>query len=357
MSEAIRFFLAGPVHVVEPVRQAMTRQMVAHRSPEFRATWASIATHLPPVLRTRRDAMVATASSTFLMEAAITSLTRGALLHLTNGAFSERWLAISRAHGREADELSVPWGEPVDPDLVRAALGRRRYDAVTVVHNETSTGVVSPLEEIARVVHQASDALLLVDTVSSLGADRVETDAWGLDFVFAGTQKGIAAPPGLAVFAMSERAEARAAAVPHRGFYGDLLRYRDKHREGGPITTPAVPICFALERQLERIAAEGIEERWRRHLRLAAATATAAERLGLTYAPAAGARSRTVACLRPPAGLPAPELVARLGRHGFTVAGGYGKWKQETFRIGHMGEVRESDLDELFAAIEEEIPR
>lgn len=355
MSEEIRFFLAGPVHVVEPVRQAMTRQMVAHRSPEFRATWASIATNLPPVFRTRRDAMVATASSTFLMEASLTSLARGATLHLTNGAFSERWLAIARSLGRDADELSVPWGEAVDPDLVRSALARRRYDAVTVVHNETSTGVVSPLEEIALAVRESSDALLLVDTVSSLGGDRVETDEWGLDFVFAGTQKGIAAPPGLAVFAMSERAEARAVSIRHRGFYGDLLRYRDKHREGGPITTPAVPICFALERQLELVAAEGIEERWRRHARLAARTAAAAERLGLAYAPAAAVRSRTVACLRPPAGLAAPVLVKRLAGRGFTVAGGYANWKQETFRIGHMGEVREADLDRLFEAIEEEI--
>ncbi|KAB2956279.1 MAG: alanine--glyoxylate aminotransferase family protein [Thermoanaerobaculia bacterium] len=355
MSEAIRDFLAGPVHVLEEVRQAMLRPMVAHRSAEFRAVWAAISAHLPPVFRTRREALVATGSSTLFMEAALVSLTERDVLHLTNGAFSERWLAIGRALGRASDELAFPWGEAVDPQLVAAALRRRRYEAVTLVHNETSTGAVSPLEEIARVVRAESDALLLVDAVSSLGGDRIETDAWGLDFVFAGTQKGIAAPPGLAVAALSERAEERAARVARRGFYLDLLRYRDRQREGGPITTPAIPVVYALARQLERVADEGMEARWERHARLARRTAESAERIGLRYAVAAGARSRTVACLRAPEGTPAPELVARLARRGFVVAGGYGKWKLSTFRIGHMGEVRDSDLEPLLAVLEEEV--
>ena len=355
MPEAIRNFLAGPVYVTEQTRQAMTRPVMAHRSAEFRAVWDSISTHLPPVFRTRRPAMVATGSSTLLMEAALVSLVGRDVLHLVNGAFAERWLGISRALGRAADELAWPWGEAVDPDLVREALRRKRYEAVALVHNETSTGVVSPLEAIARAVHEESDALLLVDAVSSLGGDRIETDAWELDYVFAGVQKGIAAPPGMAVCAWSERAEERAARVPNRGFYLDLLRYRDKQREGGPITTPALPIAYALERQLVRIAEEGVEARWQRHARLARRAEEAVARLGLEYASAPHARSRTVACVRAPEGLPAPELVARLARRGFVVAGGYGRWKPTTFRIGHMGEVREADLDALFVALEEEV--
>jgi aspartate aminotransferase-like enzyme len=355
MSEPIRFFQAGPVYVVEEVRQAMTRPVVAHRAAEFRAVWESISRLLPPVFRTGRPALVATGSSTLLMEAALVSLVRGAVLHLVNGAFAERWLAIGGALGRPGDQLSFPWGEPVDPELVRTALRRQRYDAVTVVHNETSTGVVSPLAEIAAVVRAESDALLLVDAVSSLGADPVETDAWGLDFVLAGVQKGIAAPPGLAVGALSERAERAAAGIADRGFYTDLLRYRDRQREGGPITTPAVSLCFALEAQLRRIAAEGVEARWARHAELARRTEEWALGHGFAYAAAAGARSRTVACLRPPAALAAPELVRRLAGRGFTVAGGYGAWKPTSFRIGHMGEIRRTDLEGLFAVLEEEI--
>ena len=352
-SEPIRFFLPGPVYVLEEVRQAMTRPMVAHRSAEFRTVWDSISANLPPIFRTTRTCMVATGSSTLFMEASLVSLAGGSVLHLVNGAFAERWLAIGRALGREADEVSVPWGDAVDPDLVRAAVRRKRYAAVTVVHNETSTGVVNPVEEIARVVREECDALVLVDAVSSLGGVPVESDAWHLDFVFAGVQKGIAAPPGLAVCTFSERAERRAESIAHRGFYTDLLRYRDKQREGGPITTPAIAECFALERQLQRIRAEGVEARWARHQSLARATEEFADRVGLVYPAAPPARSRTVACLRPPPGVKAPELVRSLAARGFTVAGGYGRWKTETFRIGHMGEVRENDLAALFAAIEE----
>ncbi len=355
--EPIRFFLPGPSFVLEEVRQRMTRPVVAHRSAEFRAVWESISRALPEVFRTRRPCMTATGSSTLLMEASLTSLTERRVLHLVNGAFAERWLTVGRSLGREVDEVTVPWGEAIDPELVRAALRRRRYEAVTVVHNETSTGAMSPISEIATVVREEGDALLLVDAVSSLGGAPVETDAWGLDFVFAGVQKGLAAPPGLTVFTFSERAERRAEKIPHRGFYGDLLRYRDKQREGGPITTPAIAECFALEYQLERVLREGVEARWRRHETLRRMTEIWAEAAGFRYASSPDARSWTVACLRPPPEIDSRELVRRLATRGYTVGSGYGKWKPETIRIGHMGEVGEEDLAALGAAIEEELIR
>ena len=351
--EPIRFFLAGPTYVPEDVREAMTAPVVAHRSAAFREVYGRISGRLPPVFRTAGEVYVATGSSTLVMEAAVVSTVGERVLNLTNGAFSERWYAVCRSLGRDADRLELPWGEPVDPDLVRGALRRRRYEAVTVVHNETSTGVLSPLAEIARAVREESDALLLVDAVSSLGGAPVETDAWGLDVVLAGSQKALAVPPGLALFTLSERAAGQAAALPHRGFYTDLLRYRDAHRAGGTITTPAVSVVWALDRQLARVEAEGVEERWARHAAAAARTARWAEASGAALAAAPGARSPTVSCLRPPRGVAAPEVVRRLAARGFTVAGGYGRWKADTFRIGHMGEVRESDLEPLFAALDD----
>ena len=351
--EPIRYFLPGPAYVPADAREAMRAEMVAHRSPHFRDLYATLTRRLAAVLRTRGDAYLATGSSTLVMESAIVSLVGREVLCLTNGAFSERWHAICHAVGRSPDLLSVPWGEAVDPDLVRRALGRKRYEAVTVVHSETSTGVLNPLAGIARAVREASDALVLVDTVSSLGGAPVEFDAWGLDLALAGTQKALAAPPGLTVFTFSERAGERAAAVAHRGFYTDLLRYRDHHRAGGTPTTPAIPVVYALARQLERIEGEGLEARWERHRRTAAATAGWAARRGLASAVADPAhRSPTVSCLRPPAGVEAPRLVRGAAEQGFTVAGGYGDWKPSTFRIGHMGEVRPSDLVPLFAALD-----
>jgi len=351
--EPIRFFLAGPTYVPEDARRAMTAPVVAHRSAAFREVYERIARRLPPVFRTAGEVYVATGSSTLVMEAAVVSTVGERVLNLVNGAFSARWHEVCLSLGRDADRLELPWGEPVDPDLVREALRRRRYEAVTVVHNETSTGVLSPLAEVARAVREESDALVLVDAVSSLGGAMVEADAWGLDVVLAGSQKALAVPPGLALFTLSRRAAGRAAALPHRGFYTDLLRYRDQHRAGGTITTPAVSIVWALDRQLARVEAEGIEARWARHAALAERTARWAEGRGIAFASAAGARSPTVSCLRPPAGVAAPDVVRSLADRGFSVAGGYGRWKGETFRIGHMGEVRTSDLEPLLAALDE----
>ncbi|MES1240373.1 MAG: alanine--glyoxylate aminotransferase family protein [Acidobacteriota bacterium] len=353
MTEKIQFFLPGPSYVTEAARQAMTKPMVGHRSAPFKKFFLSLSERLPKVLRTAGDGMIATGSSTLVMESAVVSCASSDVLNLVNGAFSERWHGISLSTGRSADKVAFPWGEAIDPDVVRSALKRKRYEAVTVVHNETSTGVMSPLADIAKAIREESDALILVDTVSSLGGAPIETDDWGLDVVLAGTQKALALPPGLTVFTLSERAAERAAHVRNRGFYTDLLRYRDKHREGGNITTPAIPLFYALDVQLDAMLAEGMEARWARHEALRDRTAAWAADRGIEYASAPGARSVTVSCLKPPAGVDPQAIVKQLAERGWTIGGGYGDWKPSTFRIGHMGEVRMSDLDALLAEIDQ----
>jgi aspartate aminotransferase-like enzyme len=351
--EPIRFFLAGPTYVLQRVREAQQRQPVGHRSPEFRAAYERVSAALQSVFRTSRPVLTATGSATLLMEAAVASTVGRRVLHLVNGAFAQRFQAIARSHGLDPDQVAVPMGQAIDPDTVRQALRRARYDAVTVVHSETSTGVLNPLADIARAVREESDALLLVDAVSSLGGVPVETDAWGLDVVLTAAQKALALPPGLAFAAVSERAAGRMAEVPRRGFYTDLLRYLDKHREGGTITTPAVTLLWAAEAQLGSLLAEGIEARWARHAALQRRTLAWAEGRGLPLPAAAGRRSPTVTALGAPPGMAAPDLVKGLAERGFTVSGGYGDWKPTTFRIGHMGEVQEGDLEGLLAALDE----
>jgi predicted phosphoserine aminotransferase len=353
VSEQIQFFLPGPTYVPEDARQAMTKPMVGHRSAGFKDFYLKLSAKLPALLRTKGDVMVATGSSTLIMESAVISCAQKDVLSLTNGAFSERWHSIAKSTGRSADKLSAPWGQAIDPEAVRAALRRKKYDAVTVVHNETSTGVMSPIADIARIVREESDALVIVDAVSSLGGAPVETDAWGIDITLAGTQKAIAVPPGLTVFTLSDRAVERAKAVPHRGFYTDLLRYLDKHKEGGFITTPAIPLLWALDIQMDRILAEGMEARWARHQRLQERTAQWAASRGCAYASAENARSLTVSCFHPPAGVDPQAIVKGCTERGYTIGSGYGDWKPTTFRIGHMGEVRESDLDALLAVIDQ----
>jgi aspartate aminotransferase-like enzyme len=356
--EPIRFFIAGPVYVLPEVRQAMAAPVISHRSEEFRRLYSQIAARLPPILATRGEVYVMTGSSSLVMEAAVGSTVASRVLNLTCGSFSERWHAMCRFLGRQADQVAVPWGEAIDPDLVRRALRRERYEAVTVVHNETSTGVINPLAEIARAVREESDALILVDAVSSLGGAPVETDAWGLDLVLAGVQKCLAMPPGLALFTLSERAAERAARQPHRGWYTDLLRYRDSHRKSGStITTPAVPLFYALDRQLDVILAEGLERRFERHRTLRRTAEAWASRRGISYASAPAAPSPTVSCFRSPPGMGARELVRRLAEAGFKVGSGYAEWKDVTFRIAHMGEVELADLEDVLAAIDEILAR
>ncbi len=352
MSDPIRFFLPGPTWVRPDVREAMTAPSIGHRSPEFKALYASLEPRLRQVFRTEGEVLMASGSATLVMEAAVISTVGERVLNLTCGAFSERWHAVSKAVGKEAEQVAVPWGRAMDPELVRQALRRGRYDVVTTVHNETSTGVLNPLREIARAVREESDALVLVDTVSSLAGAPVETDAWGLDIVLASVQKALAMPSGLTVAAFSERAARQAETVEHRGFYTDLLRYRDKHRAGGTITTPAIPVVYAMDRQLDVILEEGMEARWERHRALRDRTAEWAGPRGFVYASEAGHRSPTVSCLEPPEGTAAPDLVQALRERGWTVGGGYGAWKSRTFRIGHMGEVRPADLDRLLATID-----
>lgn len=351
MPKGIDFFLPGPTWVRQDVLQAMTGPMVGHRSPAFKSLYSSLVPRLQRLFRTQGDVLVATGSATLVMESAIVSTVDSEVLNLTCGAFSERWHTISRQLGRSADRIEVPWGKAVDPDLVRAALRRKRYDAVTMCHSETSTGVLNPIRDLAAVVHEESDALVLVDAVSSLAGAPVEVDDWGLDVVLASTQKAIAVPPGLTLFSLSERAAERAQSVANRGFYTDFLRYRDNHHKSSTVTTPAVSVFYALDRQLDVILEESLEVRWERHAALQAMTAKWGCNHGFVYASQEGFRSPTISCLRPPAGIQAPALVARLAERGIVVGGGYGQWKPDTFRIGHMGEVRSRDLEVLFAEI------
>lgn len=349
----IEFFLPGPTWVREDVLQAMTGPMMGHRSAGFKELYASLVPRLQKVFRTQGDVLVATGSATLVMESAVVSTVSDEVLNLTCGAFSERWHTICRDLGKSADRVEVPWGRAVDPELVRGALRRKKYEAVTMAHSETSTGVLNPIREIAAVVREESDALILVDTVSSLAGAPVEVDDWGLDVVLASTQKAMAVPPGLTLFSLSERAAERSAGVANRGFYTDFLRYRDNHLKSSTVTTPAVSVFYALDRQLDVILEEGLEARWERHAALQAMTAKWGRTKGIEYASEEGYRSPTISCLRSPATLEAPELVAALAERGFVVGGGYGRWKPQTFRIGHMGEVRGRDLERLFATLSE----
>lgn len=235
MEQAPMLFIPGPTYVPEEIARAQARPMIGHRSREFTALFERILPRLQAIFRTRGRVFFIAASGTGLWEAAVRNLVRRKVLCLINGAFGERWYQVALANGKEAVPVSIEWGKGIRPEQVVAALeDHPDVEAITLVHNETSTGVMNPLREIAGAVRQTfPEVLILVDAVSSLGGAPLETDAWGLDFVLTSSQKCLALPPGLAFCAVSERALEKAKEVPHRGYYFDLLtlvRYADRGR-------------------------------------------------------------------------------------------------------------------------------
>lgn len=355
------FFLPGPTEVRPEVLEAQVRAVLGHRGPEVRALMGGLQKGLQDLFGTRHPVFIAPASATGFMEAAITNGVRRRVLCLVNGAFSERFAVIASACGKEVDRLEVPWGQAHDPEMVGARVAGGAYDAVTMVHSETSTGVLNPIPALAQAVRGASpDTLVVVDSVSGVGGAPLHADAWHLDFVLTGSQKALALPPGLALAVASDAMMARAEGIPNRGFYFDLMRFRREAERFETPTTPAITLLYALEAQLTRLAEETLEGRWARHRAMAECTAGWVEDLrgrgvDLRILAPEGARSPTVSCLVLPPGRPAPEVVQGLRDRGWVVGGGYGKLGPTTLRIGHMGDHTVAGLNELLAALEAEL--
>ena len=348
-------FLPGPTEVDAELRALMATPLVGHRSAGFVTAVLDVCGRLRDVFGTSEPSVFENCTATALMEAAIRNLVprHGRTLHLVAGAFGERWQQISAACGRVTESLAVPLGCAHDPAALRARLLQGpRVDAVCITHNETSTGVIEPLAELAAVVRQhAPEALVLADVVTSLAGAELRFDAWGLDCAFAGTQKCLALPPGLCVYVVSTRGRERAAAIDERGFLLDFVRAIPETVAGKPIATPCVPLVLALQRQLHRIAAEGLSARHARHLAMRTATLAWAEQHGFApFVADAAARSPTVSCIDA-RGADVAALAHRASDAGFKIDQGYGPLKGKAFRIGHMGDHDVAGLQRLLGAL------
>ncbi|MDX1566465.1 MAG: alanine--glyoxylate aminotransferase family protein [Longimicrobiales bacterium] len=355
-----RFFLPGPTEVHPDVLEAQARPMIGHRGPAIEELMGRIQDGLRMLFRTERYVLVSTSSATGLMEAAIRNGVRDRVLSLVNGAFSGRFANIAESCGKDVDRLEVPWGEVHDPEQVRKKLQSGDYDAVTLVHSETSTGARNRVPEIAEVVREFDDVLVLVDSVSGLGGADVRTDEWGLDFVLTGTQKAVAVPPGLAFAAPSERLMERSKSLPDRGTYFDLQKFQAKIEKNQTPNTPAVSLLYALDVQLQRIRSEGLDARQERHLQMARRCWEWVDGLredrGVDvrcFVEDPDHRSPTVTCVLLPDGLSGKNVVSTMKEKGWVIGGGYGKMKEGAFRIGHMGEQTLDTLNGLLAELEE----
>lgn len=339
------FFLPGPTEVRPAVLQAMTGPMIPHRGAAFERMFSTIQDGLREVFRTTRPVYVSTSSATGLMEAGVRCAPAGRILALVNGAFSERFANIAVACGRDVDRYDVPWGAAHDAGELAGRLRTGEYAAITVVHSETSTGVLNDIRALSSVA-RAAGVRCLIDSVSGLGGTEVGFDAWGCDYLLTGSQKALALPPGLAFGVASQPFidDVAGSAPGDRGVYFDLLEFEQYAAKNQTPSTPAISLLYALAEQLSAIAREGMPARWARHAAMAARTHAWVDEMRATLHPElsvlapAGARSPTVTAVTLPESVSGRALAAAVAERGFIIGAGYGKLAQRTIRIGHMGD-------------------
>ncbi|MCU0475484.1 MAG: alanine--glyoxylate aminotransferase family protein [Anaerolineae bacterium] len=351
-----RLVIPGPVEVREEILHAQTQWMIGHRSTAFADLYGRIHTKLQAAFQTQNRVIMIGASGTGLWEGASRNAIRDGkkALHLVGGAFSERWAEISKANGKQIDVIEVPWGQAHTPEMVAEALQKEQYDAVCVVHNETSTGITNPIQAIGEVVKPYEDTLFLVDTVSGFLGAELRVDAWGIDFALTSSQKAFALPPGLALATVSEKVLARAKQIPYRGYYFDLVEIAKSGDKNNTPSTPPISLMFAADKQLDDIMTEGLENRWARHLAMRATTHQWADERGFgVFADRAYASPTVTTVDNRARNIDVDAMAKFMGGKNFSMDKGYGNIKGKTFRLAHMGDMQPETLAEVLAGLDE----
>ncbi len=343
-------FTAGPVEVRRDVLKAMTKPMITHRSSDYKKLHHSVVERLKELLGTENDIFLIPASSTGAMEAGVRSAVSRNILHLTCGSFAERWVEISRSNGKTATVVSTEWGKAIVPELIGSAADG--VEAVAVTHNESSTGVMNPLESIAAHLRKTPDVLLMVDAVTSAFGNIIDMKSVKPDLLLFGTQKALALPPGMAIAVVSERLLERAKGVEDRGRYLDLVEIKEFADRDLVPTTPPISLLYALDYQLDRIKEEGMQKRADRHFRMAEmARKWASDHMSLFSQE--GFHSNTITCVNNTSGMDFKQIDEGLAKRGYQIAEGYGKLKSKTFRIGHMGDLTTEEMGGLLDSLTE----
>jgi len=352
--------ISGPTPLPDAVRSAMGRDMMSHRSNEFREIVRDVVRRLAHVFGEPATVLPFTCSGTGGLEAAVVNTLRPGqrVVVLSIGYFGQRLADIARAFGLRVDVMSVPWGRAADPGDLRALLRTSRdVAAVLMTHNETSTGVVNPLDELCEVAHTESDALVIVDVVSSLGACPVRVRERGIDVAVGVTQKALMTPPGLALLGVSDQALAVARANTGPRYYFDFIRMSRAVADGTTTYTPAIATFYGLHAALRLIDTDGFNRVVSRHRQLAEQCRAGVASLGLELAADPLHASQTVTAIRLPDGMSASVVRARLAsEHRVLLSSGRGEWKERVLRIGHMGYVSADDVSGVIDALGTVLP-
>jgi aspartate aminotransferase-like enzyme len=353
----VKLHIPGPVEVSEKTFKALCSPMIGHRGQGFKDLYAKIQPQLQQLLSTKQLVYLSTSSAWGVMEGSIRNLVSRKVLNCMCGAFSDKWFDVSKKCGKQADALQVEWGSPIRAEAVDKKLATGEFDAVTLIHNETSTGVMSPLAEIAALKKKYPAVMFIVDAVSSMTAVPLKFDELGIDVLLAGTQKAFALPPGTAVFACSKAALAKAATIKDRGYYFDFVEFQKNAEQSMTPSTPSIPHIYALSSKLDDFFAEGLEARYARHKKTNQMTHDWAKKHGFNLFPESGFESVSLTCISngvKPGGrtVDVAKLQKLTKDQGFLIDGGYGKIKGTTFRVSNMGDETEATMGQLFAAMD-----
>lgn len=353
-----RLFIPGPVMVIDDVLQQLARPTLGHRGKEYAQLHGETVEMLKEILFTKQHVFLSTSSASGIWEAAVRNcVAPGETLLATGcGAFSDKWAEVARSCGANVDELKVEWGKPILPEMIDEKLATGKYAAITLVHNETSTGLMNPVAEISKMMKaKYPDVLVFVDSVSGMIGLPLKFDELGWDVAFASVQKAFAIPPGFAVAVVSNRALEKSKTVPNRGYYFNFELWADAAQKNQTLVTPSIPHIMALNYQCHKLVKEGMENVWKRHAKMADFVRSwAKKKFGLfceeKYA------SNTLTAIKNTRGINVGEVIAAVQKkHNTAFGNGYKKLKELTFRIAHMGDITMDDLKELLGWIDEEI--
>jgi len=349
-----KLFIPGPVEVSPKTWAAFSRPMIGHRSEDFKNLYRTIHSKLQTSFGTKQPVFLSTSSAWGVMEASIRNLVDRGVLCCMCGAFSDKWFDVANRCGKKAEPLQVDWGKHIDHKGVDRQLATGKFDTVTLIHNETSTGVMNPLAEICYVLAKYPDVALIVDTVSSFSGVKIDMDALGIDVMLTGAQKGLALPPGFSLFSVSEKAFARTEKIPNRGFYFDFLEFRKQQTEWMTPSTPSIAHIHALQSKLDEIFEEGLDARFDRHARTNALVHDWVRRSGFDFFAEEGFRSKTLTCVKNNKGLDVRAFARKLReKHHLVIDPGYGKIQGQTFRLSNMGDETVETVSHLLACLDD----
>jgi aspartate aminotransferase-like enzyme len=358
MHSHTRLFIPGPVEVRQSVLNAQSTPMIGHRGKEFETLFANIQRKLKQVFFSSSRVFISTSSGTGLWEAAIRNCVADdaspGILATVCGAFSERWADVCEKNGKPVTRLTVAEGQPITPELLDEMIKNKSkaYSAILIVHNETSCGLTNPLHDLVMVIKQNNpETLILVDAVSSLGGVKIDFDALGIDVLLTSSQKCFGLPPGLAFASVSDRVLERAKNIKNRGYYFDFLELEAALKKNNTPATPAISLMQALDCQLDDMLTEGLERRYARHAHLAKLTQAWVLNAGFGLFAHPAYLSNTVTCVANTRNINVPKLNNFLVEHGYQISEGYGKLKDKTFRIAHMGDTTENEMKGLLEKI------